>query len=77
MSEIKVLLADDHPVVRKGIRNILDEAVGIQVTGEASSGDEVLRLVAQLSPDVLLLDMELPDMNGNQVICELKSCLVI
>jgi DNA-binding NarL/FixJ family response regulator len=73
MSEIKVLLADDHPVVRKGIRNMLDEAVGIRVLGEADSGADVIRMVAQLSPDVLLLDMELPDMNGNQVICELKS----
>ena len=73
MSEIKVLLADDHPVVRKGIRNMLDEAVGIHVLGEADSGADVIKLVAQLSPDVLLLDMELPDMSGNQVICELKS----
>lgn len=73
MNEIKVLLVDDHPVVRKGIRNMLSNAVGIGVVGEANSGAEGIKLAKQISPDVVLLDMELPDISGNQVILELKS----
>lgn len=73
MGEITVLLADDHPIVRRGIRNMIEGAVGIQVIGEASRGAEVLELVDKLSPAVLLLDMELQDMTGNEVILALKA----
>jgi DNA-binding NarL/FixJ family response regulator len=76
MSPISVLLADDHPVVRDGIRKLLDEAVGINVVGEASDGAEAFELVSKLNPDVLLLDMELPVMSGDEVaqkIIESKS----
>jgi DNA-binding NarL/FixJ family response regulator len=73
MAEITVLLADDHPIVRRGIRNMIEGAVGIKVIGEASRGAEVLELVGQLTPDVLLLDMELPDITGNEVILALKE----
>ncbi len=61
---IRVLLADDHPVVRSGIRAELDGADGIEVVGEASSGDEALRLVEELRPDVLVLDVVMPGMDG-------------
>lgn len=67
MSPIRVILADDHPVVRDGIRKLLDEAVGIDVVGEASNGAEALELVLAQKPDVLLLDMELPVMSGDEV----------
>lgn len=67
MSPIRVLLVDDHPVVRSGIRGLLEKAVDIEVAGEASNGEESLRLVAEIQPDVLLLDMELPDIPGIQV----------
>jgi DNA-binding NarL/FixJ family response regulator len=64
---IKVLLADDHPLVRSGIHSLLDKVADIEMVGEASNGEEALRLVAERNPDVLLLDMELPDIEGAQV----------
>lgn len=57
---ISVLLADDHPVTRAGIRAILDEAHDIQVVGEAKDGTEAQELVAQLHPRILLLDLQMP-----------------
>jgi DNA-binding NarL/FixJ family response regulator len=73
MPDIHVLIADDHPIVCKGIRNILDPAPGIKVSGEAHSGAETLQMIADLKPDVLLLDMELPDMNGVEVIRQIAD----
>jgi DNA-binding NarL/FixJ family response regulator len=53
-------MADDHPVVREGLRRILDRQVGIEVVGEADRGDVVMSLVQRTSPDVVLLDIEMP-----------------
>lgn len=73
MSPIRVVLADDHPVVRAGIRNLLEKVVDIEVVGEASTGSEALSLVEQVGPDVLLLDMELPDIKGTEVAQKLQT----
>ncbi len=73
MSPTKVLLVDDHPIVRTGIRNLLERAAEINVVGEASDGFEALKLIEKLSPDVVLLDMEMPGMNGNEVAIHLKE----
>lgn len=73
MSPIRVVLADDHPVVRSGIRNLLERAVDITVVGEASTGGEALKMVDDLGPDVLLLDMELPDVKGIEVAQQLRQ----
>jgi DNA-binding NarL/FixJ family response regulator len=73
MSPTKVLLVDDHPIVRTGIRNLLERAAEINVVGEASDGFEALKLVEKLSPDVVLLDMEMPGMNGKEVAVQLKQ----
>ncbi|MEJ2759208.1 MAG: response regulator transcription factor [Anaerolineales bacterium] len=64
MSSIRVLLADDHPIVRDGIRNLLSDSIGIEVIGEAEDGEEAYQKVLALTPDVLLLDMELPKISG-------------
>ena len=60
---ITVLLADDHEMTRKGIRNFLEQAQDIRVVGEAQDGDEIKRLVADLRPQILLLDLIMPDLS--------------
>jgi two-component system invasion response regulator UvrY len=64
---IKVVLADDHPFIRRGLRNILQKNSEIQVVGEAADGIQALRLVKEHQPDVLVLDMEMPGMRGIEV----------
>jgi DNA-binding NarL/FixJ family response regulator len=70
---IRVVLTDDHPVVRSGIRQLLEKTADIVVVGEASDGAEALRLVKALDPDVLLLDMEMPGETGVQVAKQLQA----
>lgn len=64
---IRVLLADDHPIVRNGIRRLLEREADIEVAGEACDGEETLAMVEKLNPDVVLLDMEMPQLNGVEV----------
>jgi DNA-binding NarL/FixJ family response regulator len=69
---VKILLADDHPVVRRGVRALLESGRGFRVVGEASDGAETLRLVEALTPEIVLLDISLPDRNGLDVACQLR-----
>jgi DNA-binding NarL/FixJ family response regulator len=73
MASVRVVLADDHPIVRAGIRDLLSSAPDIAVVGEAGDGRGALQRVAELAPDVLLLDMELPDQTGIDVMRALKE----
>ncbi len=73
MTPIRVLLVDDHPVVRSGIRALLESASDIKIAGEASNGENALQLVDEAPADVLLLDMELPDISGTQVAQKVKQ----
>ena len=61
---IKVLVADDHPVVRKGLQTCLARQGHLRIVGEAADGDEALRKARELSPDVVLMDISMPGMNG-------------
>lgn len=61
---IKVLLVDDHELIRTGVKGILDKVDDIDVTGEASSGEEAIQLVQKTSPDVVLMDVSMPGMGG-------------
>jgi DNA-binding NarL/FixJ family response regulator len=64
---IRVLLADDHAVVRAGIRQFLQQAPGIQVVGEAEDGEQAMRLIESLAPDVAVLDVQMPKATGIEV----------
>jgi NarL family two-component system response regulator LiaR len=69
MSElIRVMVVDDHPVVRQGIKSLLSEEEGIQVVGEAVNGKDAIEKVETLKPDVILMDLVMPEMNGIQAI---------
>src|ERR1035438_926067 len=61
---VRVILADDHPLVRAGIRALLEKLPGVEVVGEASDGREVLNLVKLHRPDVVLMDISMPGLNG-------------
>jgi DNA-binding NarL/FixJ family response regulator len=71
--QIRVLLADDHPVVRQGLAAILKSQKDIKIVAEAADGEEACKLYDQLSPDVLLLDLRMPKKDGLQVVAELMS----
>ncbi len=73
METIGVLVVDDHPLFRQGLKDALRLEGDIQVIGEGATGDEALRLVRELQPDVVLMDINLPDMNGLQVTRQIKS----
>ena len=70
---ISVLIVDDHPVVRRGLRVLLEVQDGIEVVGEAGDGATALALAAEHVPDVILLDLKLPGMDGIAVLGELRS----
>jgi two-component system, NarL family, response regulator LiaR len=69
---IHILIADDHPVVRDGLNAILSTQPDFQVVGEAANGEEVIEKVTKLHPDVLLLDLEMPVMDGVETLRRLR-----
>lgn len=69
---IRVLIADDHPIVRSGIRTEIARHQDIEVVGEALTGDDALRLVCELHPDVLILDVNMPGLRADKVVREVK-----
>jgi DNA-binding NarL/FixJ family response regulator len=61
---IRVLIADDHPLFRKGLRGLLESVAGIEVVGEANEGEETIALAERLQPEVILMDINMPGVNG-------------
>jgi two-component system, NarL family, invasion response regulator UvrY len=69
---IKILIGDDHAIFREGLKRIVEEAEGLQVVGEAGSGQEILELARTVEPDVVLLDISMPGRGGLETAQELK-----
>jgi two-component system NarL family response regulator len=70
---VRILVVDDHPVVRQGLHSMLDGESGISVIGMACCGKEGVALAEKLNPDVILLDLRMPDMSGVDVIVALRA----
>ena len=73
MSAIRIVIADDHHLVREGIRQVLQAGEEFEVVGQADSGAEALRLAESLAPDVLVLDVSMPDQSGIEVASALRD----
>lgn len=77
MDNIRVILADDHDVVRTGLKAYLDTQPGIEVVAEAGNGFEAVKLAQELSPDVMVMDISMPGLDGMQATREItKTCPV-
>ena len=70
---IKVMLVDDQNLVRKGVRSLLELSEEIEVTAEAADGSEAIRMIPEVQPDVVLLDMRMPGLSGLDVLRELSQ----
>jgi two-component system, NarL family, response regulator LiaR len=73
LERIRVMLADDHPVVREGLVAMLETQDDIEVAGEAGDGEEAVRLARDLNPDVILMDLQMPRMNGVEAIRQIRQ----
>ncbi|MBE0481749.1 MAG: response regulator transcription factor [Dehalococcoidia bacterium] len=75
MDRIRVLLADDHAVVRQGTRQLLEHERDIQVVGEAADGEEAVQLAVRLKPDVIIMDIAMPKLSGIEATKQIKARL--
>ena len=64
MSRLRILVADDHPLVRQGLRKVLEEVPNWEVVGEAGNGRDAVRMAVELRPDVAIVDIGMPQLNG-------------
>jgi DNA-binding NarL/FixJ family response regulator len=72
-SVIRVLVVDDHPIVREGIASLLEVQPDMVMVGEAGDGGEAVELFRKLQPDVTLMDIQMPGINGNQAIAMIRA----
>jgi len=70
---IRVIIVDDHPLVRAGVAELLDDIPDVELVGSAASGDEAVNLVSELRPDLMLLDLIMPGMSGFDVLSRIKD----
>jgi len=76
VASTRVLISDDHAVVRRGLRTILEDTEQFEVCGEAADGEQTLQLATQLAPDILILDISMPPPNGLEVAAQLRQFLI-
>ena len=72
-TEVRILIADDHSLFREGLRALLEELSNFRVVGEAADGQQTLRLLAKLKPDLLLLDLAMPRLSGMEVLRQMEK----
>lgn len=66
--EIKIIIADDHPIFLNGLRQIISGEENIRIIGEASEGEKALQLINEMKPDVAVLDIDMPNRNGLEIL---------
>jgi DNA-binding NarL/FixJ family response regulator len=71
--EVTVLIADDHPLIRRGLRDVIGENSRFKIVGEASNGQEALRLLASLKPQIAIVDVDMPRFNGLETLREIRQ----
>lgn len=71
--KIKIVIADDHPIFRSGLKQIIEEDENIEIIGEASDGEKALQLIYNLQPEIAVLDVDMPERNGLEVVKEIKK----
>lgn len=78
---IKILLADDHKILRDGLKNVIEKNAGMRVIGEAENGRQAMKLCRKLEPDIVVMDVAMPGLNGieatSQIVAENEDCKVI
>ena len=73
MDNIRILIADDHAVVREGTRRIMEQEEGLEVVGEAADGNEAVRLAIELKPDIIIMDISMPHLDGIEATKQIKT----
>jgi len=73
LDNIRILIADDHAVVREGTRRIMEQEEGLEVVGEAADGNEAVRLAIELKPDIIIMDISMPHLDGIEATKQIKT----